>query len=62
MTEKFEPSEELIALVREKLVPLVGETRSLYIAAQGLATELKREGIECRASDLTQLAFKLTKA
>lgn len=62
MTEdKFEPSEEVVAVVKEKLVPLVGDTRSLYSAAQKLAEELAEQGVECKASDITQLAFKIKK-
>lgn len=61
MAEKFEPTEEVVAVVKEKLVPLVSDVRSLFSAAQSLASELKSEGIECKASDLTQLAYRIHK-
>lgn len=52
----WEPSEEIIAIVKEKLVPLVGDTMSLVSASKKLAMEFG-----CRGSDLTQLALRLKK-
>jgi hypothetical protein len=52
----WEPSEEIIAVVKEKLVPLVGDTMSLTSVARALAQEFG-----CRASDLMQLALKIKK-
>lgn len=52
----WEPSEEIVAVVKEKLVPFVGDTISLVSFARKLATEF-----DCRASDLIQLAVRLKK-